>query len=171
MIQGPAPATREIGDHPDPLGLPAGRPDVTTHQGRMGGEVLVVEEPPTGGKAHLAVSRHEHYGGSSLVVEDCHRLEQIGGGHPAVGEEVHHLVDPRTRRSVVLDHRPGTVRTRRRGGVPPLGPLRRRFHVGGVAATRAGDEVVLADRGRHHELVVDVPADRASGRLDRHDLE
>ena len=159
---------REVGEDPDSLRLQAARPDVPSHQGGMTSEVLLLEQPPARRQSHLAVTGDQHHRGLPCVVEHRHRLQQVGGGHPVVGEERHHVFDTGPVRRVVLDHRSGTIGADR--WVVVRAP-RRRLHVGRVPARRTGHEVVLSDRGGNHELVVHVAADRAGRRLDRHHVE
>ena len=145
----------------------------------MGGEVVVVEQPPSRRQPGLAIAGHQQQDGPPFVVHHRQALHQVGGGHlpllagPAVpggGKERHHRLDPGAVGGVVVDQcrAVSSGAARRWIGVhSPLG----RLHVGGVPAGGALDEVVLSHHRRHHELVVHVTADGPGAGLDRKDLQ
>ncbi len=120
----PAGPDLQVGDDPDPVLLLAGRAHITLDQAGVGGKVVLFEQAPTTRQPRLPVPGHEQERRPALVVEDGQALQEVGGGDTAVGEDVHHVADPRPAGGVVLDHRSGPGRrrpgcARRSPGWPP----------------------------------------------------
>ena len=158
----------QVGHHSDAGGLLAHRSDVPLDQGRMCGEVGIVEHPPPAGQPGFAVTGQKYEHRTPGVVDHGQALQEVGGGDRGVVEEPDDLIDTGALGCVMV-HDGRSVRCR--GGRFPEAAPGSGLDVGGISARYAPDEVILSyDRG-DHELVVHVAADGARLGLHRGDIE